>query len=274
MTLQAAFRAEVFKLRRNRVSTWWAFWLVPAVLFLFGLALEGLMPVGAPQIRAMIQAQPVGQAARSFASADNPLIQLFYVIGAAGLFAGEYRWETWRLIAPRNGRVNLVMAKFAAFLMFAAVSLALIGLGGFAASFYGPLVHGAPLVWPESPGALIAQLGLSFLAGFLQLAQAGALAAFGAVLTRSMLGGVVPTLIVGFVQMAATSYYAVPTSLEPKLLLPQFAAAATRTWSQTLASDPEKALLGAAGAACLTGWTLLLVLLTAQLFRSQDLARE
>jgi ABC-2 type transport system permease protein len=36
---------------------------------------------------------------------------LFLMIGAAAILAGDYRWETWRLLTPRNTRQNLLLAK-------------------------------------------------------------------------------------------------------------------------------------------------------------------
>ena len=36
---------------------------------------------------------------------------MFVLIGAATIYAGDYRWETWRLISARNSRVNLLLAK-------------------------------------------------------------------------------------------------------------------------------------------------------------------
>ena len=35
----------------------------------------------------------------------------FVLIGAATIYAGDYRWETWRLISARNTRSNLLAGK-------------------------------------------------------------------------------------------------------------------------------------------------------------------
>src|SRR4029453_7346398 len=58
----------------------------------------------------------------------NPLVLLFVLIGAATLYAGDYRWETWRLISARNTRTNLLLGKLAtvAWLALAAMALMLV----------------------------------------------------------------------------------------------------------------------------------------------------
>ena len=54
--------------------------------------------------------------------------EIFTVAGAAALFAGEYRWETWRLLVPRNSPLIIFWPKFVIFTVAAAISILAFGI--------------------------------------------------------------------------------------------------------------------------------------------------
>ena len=84
-----AFGAEIFKLSRNRWSLFWAFGFMPV----FGLV-SGLIEETA--VRAYVgdvlpYANPIRFAYDGLGTMQSSLFQIFAVVGAAILFAGEYR---------------------------------------------------------------------------------------------------------------------------------------------------------------------------------------
>jgi len=113
------------------------------------------------------------------------------------VFASEYQWGMWKNLIPRNRRAYLILAKIAVLITLIVLALAatsLVTVTGQAlgrrlvGSAYGPAITGSEMV--------------SFLARYLQTAILGiwvliilaGIAALAAILTRSVLGG----LLVGF----------------------------------------------------------------------------
>src|SRR5262245_15391269 len=119
MILADAIRAEVFKLTRNRSALFWAFGLTPAATLVLGIDAESAARLMSARLAL---AMPVISAADGFGAAGNPLVMLLFIVGAGILFAGEYRWQTWRIILPRSERASLILAKFAVFAMATAAS--------------------------------------------------------------------------------------------------------------------------------------------------------
>ncbi len=117
MTLPSAIRAELYRTVRNRHPLFWAFFAVP-LLFLLLAILREVQLAGAPTEPSLAHV-----VIRSLRTAGNPMVHLFYAVGAATLFAGEYHWQTWRVLVPRNSRPNIVCAKFATYGFFLSLSL-------------------------------------------------------------------------------------------------------------------------------------------------------
>ncbi len=115
----------------------------------------------------------------------------------AVVIAGEYQWRTWKNIIPRNRRWKLMLTKMLALLSLVMLSFLLTALVAALGPSTGARIHGAeygPTVSFDVFGnylldtvrtALIATLSLAILVGY---------AAIAAVLTRSILGG----LLAGF----------------------------------------------------------------------------
>ena len=96
--------AEVYKLR-NRGLLFWGFFAAPLASLLFNLATETwLFLHGSGAALRLSQAAgariDVGaQLLQGLSSSTSFFFEIFTIAGgAAALFAGEYRWETWRLL--------------------------------------------------------------------------------------------------------------------------------------------------------------------------------
>jgi ABC-2 type transport system permease protein len=185
--LADALRAELFKLLRNRTTLFWAFGFVPLATLAIGLylatQLRGALPPGL-----VVPAPDLGVAfIRGLSEAANPFAVLFALIGAAMLFAGEFRWETWRLIATRNSRVLVFTAKLLVFALACAATVALTGIAGLLAAAAEALSHGAGMRFTADPGDILRAFAVSEL----RLLQVGAVAALIAVVSRSMMAAAI-----------------------------------------------------------------------------------
>lgn len=158
----------------------------------------------------------------------------------AVVFAGEFQWETWRLIVPKASRVRLVIAKWAALIMTILVAFTLTGLiivflqGGAHAVIgkpYGPVVTLSTLtdaLQVSAQEVLIATLSLLLL---------GTFAALAAFITRSVLGALLLTFGFSLVELLSSGLLAVlatwfdrPAILEFYRYMPNFNLENLRSW--------------------------------------------
>ena len=121
----------------------------------------------------------------------------------ATLFAGEYEWGTWKNITPRNSRSALILAKFLAFgvyvvLAFAAMSV-IVGLGnGIATAIAGLPYPPAPTLDVVSAflGDYALRAGLAFLSTLIVVS----FAAFAALITRKIVGGIMIGFLISIIE--------------------------------------------------------------------------
>lgn len=187
MMLRQAMSAEAYRAVRNPRALFWAYALVPLFILIFGLGIE--LAVRIETRSAIPPVEPLRLAIRSLGAGGNPVAQLFYAIGAAALVANEYRWESWRLIAPRNTRPNLILAKYAIYLSCTAISLVAIIAAELGSTLAGAAIKGAPVAWTVAGAPGWPGLAAAWAASLAELAALGAIAMAGAVATRSLLGG-------------------------------------------------------------------------------------
>ncbi|WP_165186207.1 ABC transporter permease [Caulobacter soli] len=271
--LADAIAAERFRLSRDRVSLFWGFGFMPLVAMLFSMA--GDLFVHVVLRKGMPGGTTVDLANRAMgavAGVSGPITALFLLIGAAAIFAGDYRWETWRLVTPRNSRVNLLAAKLIVFAEAAAWSLLLTAVTAVLAGLFGGAIDHATLVSPSAGPAFLGQYAGVTLVTWLEVLLIGALAALIGVLTRSTLGAVIAGLVVVFLQstLAAT----LQASTWKSLLVPAYAGRVLKTFVASSADARPEA--GPAGLALvfLLAWLVLLGGGAVALFRRQDLTKE
>ena len=121
--LADAIRSEAYRFSKNRMGVFWSTLFVPVLMLVIGVAVYLFTKARmaevmekAPELAAEMPAgtvdlgQTLVSAAGGFA---NPITLLFILIGVATLYAGDYRWETWRLTSARNSRPNLLLGKLA-----------------------------------------------------------------------------------------------------------------------------------------------------------------
>ena len=141
--LADAIRAEGYRLSKNRTALFWSVVFVPIVAVAIG-ALTSVFLKGSetkllgdsktpPEVQQMLASTPLnlGEAILSSAAdLANPLILLFVLIGAATIYAGDYRWESWRLISARNSRTNLLLGKLVVVAGLSLIAMVLMLVAG------------------------------------------------------------------------------------------------------------------------------------------------
>lgn len=270
--LADAIRAEAYKFLRNRGALFWGFCAPPMAFLFFNLALTTYLnmrmrlPESVDIGRQVLQALGLG---------GSSFFQIFFVAGAASLFASEYRWETWRLQTPRNSRFNLLLAKFTVYGGGVALSLLGLGLGAFLNAIYAAAFGAVP----AAPGAdfPLAATGV-FLATWAELLVLGAFTALVAVASRAVIGALMAGICFSFAQgIAMAIIHPWEAPLRWLGALPSMDAYLLRAWitgqeiALGIAADPARALTAMA---ILAAWLLLAGGLALACFQRQDLPRE
>ena len=286
-----AIRAEGFRLSKNRTALFWSLAFVPILSVAIGAVTSFVLKGSETRILAdekmpqelkaalgrgtLDMADALVTAASSLA---NPLVLLFVLIGAATLYAGDYRWETWRLISARNSRVNLLLAKLAVVAVLALAAMGFMLLGSVIENLIKAAVFERTLsfaVTGEAAGRFIGFLGLSWLR-IIQFAMIGMLAA---VVTRSLLAALFVPLALGIAQF-----------FSPQMLLPM--GVTPDAWLSMLVNPGasidaiQTVIAGGERAAALPDgllvkawisvgvWTLIPLAGALAWFRKQDLSKE
>jgi ABC-2 type transport system permease protein len=286
-----AIRAEGFRLSRNRTALFWSLAFVPILSVAIG-ALTSFVLKGSEtrilgdekmpeELKAALAGGTLDMADALVTAAGNlanPLVLLFVLIGAATLYAGDYRWETWRLITARNSRINLLLAKLAVVAVLALTAMGFMLVASLIENLIKAAVFERSLTFALT-GEMAGQfLGFAALSGLriLQFAMMGMLAA---VVTRSLLAALFVPLVFGIAQFFS------PQMLGPMGVMPD-------AWLSVLvnpgaATDAiQAAIAGGVRAAALpdglllkawvslTLWTLVPLAGALAGFRRQDLSKE
>jgi len=279
-----AISAEAIKFARHR-ATWGLVWIWP-----IGLCVIGLIAIAVgllnPSVADSGQANAAGWISDSVAFWRVPGQGLGrYVIGAfvAVVFAGEYGWNTWKLIIPHRARSSLIAAKYVVALALLAIGFALGALVFNLIGWAEDVLTGDPIPPGIALGALARAHGLGALAAIAPLVLTTAYVSLAAILTRST----VAALMIGFaITTAEQLFRTFAPLLEPYApaligalyqVLPGYHVVNVGSWITTgemlvvpFASGPYSAPL-AVSLAIVGGWVGLLVGLTFWRFRGQDI---
>ena len=276
--LADAIAAESYKLLRNRSLLFWGFCAGPLGNFLFNLLTETYLFLRSsavtPRLTAGAHIDLGQQLMQGLSTSTSFFFEIFILAGAAGLFAGEYRWETWRLVVPRNSRANLMLAKFAVFGMAAAIGILAFGIFGALAALYTALLNGLTpslsLALPQAAGVFLGALAeMMLLAG---------LAALIVTLSRAQIAALLAGIAFVIIQtIAMRLVHPWEAPLRYFAYLPIMSAYLIRTWAAGqeigpgVLVDPGMVL---PAVLFLAAWITVLTGLAVTLFQRQDLSRE
>lgn len=286
-----AIRAEGFRLSKNKTALFWSLLFVPIISLAIGAVTNFVLKgsetkiLGDEKMPAELKAA-LGRGTLDMADAlvtaagnlANPLVLLFVLIGAATLYAGDYRWETWRLISARNTRVNLLLAKLVVVAILALAAMGFMLLGSVLENLIKAAVFERTLTFAltgDAAGRFVGFFGLSWLR-IIQFAMMGMLAA---AVTRSLLAALFVPLVFGVAQ------FFTPQMLGPMGVMPDAwlsilvnpgasidAIQATIAGGERAAALPDGLLLKAWVSVGL--WTLVPLAGALAWFRKQDLSKE
>lgn len=270
--LADAIAAERFRLSRDRIALFWGFGFAPLVAMLFSMGIDIFTRAVLHRTIPGETTDLANRAMGAVAGASGPFTALFLLIGAAAIFAGDYRWETWRLLTPRNSRVNLLAAKLIVFAEVAAWSLLLTALTSVLAGLFGSAVNHAAVVGPPNGSTFLGHFAGVFLITWLEVMLIGALAGLVGVVTRSTMGAVIAGMVVVFVQSTLATTMQATTS--KSLAIPAYAGRILKGF--VAAPDEVRPEAGPAGLALLLllAWLIVLAGGAVALFRRQDLTKE
>lgn len=286
-----AIRSETWRLARNRTTVFWTVAFLPIVGLVMGILRNLFLKANADKITINGKAPPelnqmlMGGSVRvieeiitNVGAMANPVVLLFMLIGAATLYSGDYRWETWRLITARNSRTNLLLGKVAAMGLLALLAMAVLLSGEIAQVISKAVILERPMSWAvdsNAAGRFAGLFGLSWLTIML-FTMVGLLVA---VLTRSLLAALFAPIVIAAAQAFSPQALA-PMGIKPDdwiaaLVNPGAAFSyleATLIGGQAAQGLPDQALLkGVVGVAL----NLFLPLLAALAwFKRQDLSKE
>ena len=269
--LADAVAAEMFKFLRQRGGLFWGFCAAPLAVLAFNLVLDTWMSGRSPVPLTLDLGRQVVQA---LGLGGNSLFQIFYIAGAVAIFSGEYRWETWRLLTPRNSRFNLLVAKFILYAALTGASLVALGIAGAQHTIYAAVL-GTRVAMDF--GFVITATGV-FLASWAELLVLGLVAALLATISRAMIGPLIGTISFAFGQQMAMLILGPATApLHWFAVFPGMSAWYVRAWLTDMEIAPG--LFAHAGLAALcglfaAGWIIALATLTVTAFQRQDLTRE
>jgi len=277
--------AEALKLRRHR-ATWLLVWIFPIgvlIISLVAIAVEmargGPPASGAPEL-----ARWLGNATIFWEAPRSNIGRFLTVAFVATVFAGEYRWNTWKLIVPHRARATLIAAKY------------LVSLGLLYAAFLAAALIMNALGWledvltgdPIPAGITFANLArahwLGLVAGLPIVLFTVALASCAAILFRSttaaLIAGIVyVTLEALFVTLAPAISFYLPGITESLFqFLPGYHLANLASWidagnARSVLFPPNETIAygWAPSLAILAAWTITLVALTFWRFGRQDI---
>jgi hypothetical protein len=121
----------------------------------------------------------------------------------ATLFAGEFEWGTWKNILPRNERFALILAKFITFGLYVLCSLAamslIIGVGNWISTSIAGLPYG-PEPTLDTILKFIGDYTLSAGLAFASTLIVVSFAAFAALITRKIVGGIMIGFLISIIE--------------------------------------------------------------------------
>lgn len=281
-----ALSAEFLKFRRHR-ATWSLVWIFPigiVVIYAIGIAVQ--LARGSPPEEDPNSAALWVQNAASFWNAPtNGLVRYLVAAFTAVVFAGEYGWNTWKLIVPHRPRASLIGAKYVAVIVllyaaFVAAALLMTGMRWLEDVATGdPIPDGigfAALAWAHWQG-LVATLPAVLLT--VAYASVAAILA-GSTTAAIVIGIVVTTLEELFRSFGSALAYTVPGAEALYQVVPGYHVANLATWIQHGQARllqlpfPSGNAMGwgwEASLAVVAAWVVGLVALTFYRFGRQDL---
>lgn len=200
-----ALSAEALKMRTHK-ATWFLVWLFPIaftviMLLMIGAGMMGFEPPEQPRAHDWLENTTLIWFVPNNA-VGRYLLSAFVVV----LFAGEYGWNTWKLIVPHRRRTSLIAAKYALTVIlfaiaFAATAALLTGL-----AFVDDALTGDTIPAGINAQVILAEHGRTALAAVAPILISIAYASLAAVLTRSTIAALVIAIVATTIEQVIVGF--------------------------------------------------------------------
>jgi hypothetical protein len=200
-----ALSAEALKMRTHK-ATWFLVWLFPiafTIILLIGIV-AGVAGVDGPERPNL--ADWMENTTLIWFVPNNAVGRYLISAFVAVVFAGEYGWNTWKLIVPHRRRASLIAAKYALTIILFAISFVLTAMLLTVLAFADDALTGdtipagitAAMLWDaHSKAALAAVAPVLIAVGYASLA---------AVLTRSTIAALVVAIVATTVEQVIVGF--------------------------------------------------------------------
>jgi ABC-2 type transport system permease protein len=281
-----ALSAEAMKFSRHR-ATWFLVWIYPIGFILLSLvAVAAGFSDQAPKdmVRQPSAERWIEHAAAIWVVPASTFGRYLISAFTAVVFAGEYGWNTWKLVVPHRARGALLAAKYGIVLAFLYAAFLLTGLLMLGAGWLEDVATGTATPAGVTAAALLRAHGEGMAASLAPILLTIGYTSLAAVLTRSMVAalaiGIAVTTLEGlFVNFGPMgSFYAPGLTWALYHVLPGYHLAnlehAVVEGSSLSVPFPGTGVLALGwqvSAAAAAGWIALLSALTVASFKRQDL---
>jgi len=283
--MRDAIAAELLKFRDHR-ATWGLVWIWPLGLIVIWLLAIGVDLANGGGGEGKGAASAAGWIADSVGFWNVPAHPIGrYLIGAfvAVVFAGEYGWNTWKLVVPHRARSSLIAAKYAVALALLAIGFTLAALLFSGFGWLEDVVTGDPIPAGITAAALFNAHAVGALAAAAPVLLTAAYVSLAAILTRSTVGALVIGLVITTLEQLFRSFAPMLEPFAPGLVgtlyqaLPGYHLANLGHWLEAgralaipFPSGPFS-MSPAASLAIAAAWIAALTALTFRSFRRQDI---
>ena len=272
--------AEWTKLLPHK-GTWLLVWIYPiifALILMIGLIGEPGMSKAAGVAKGWI-----GETTMVWHIASFPMGRYFIAAYIALVFAGEYGWNTLKLVLPHTQRWKLIAAKYAVAIGLLYAAWALAAGMTVVAEYAKTALASLPVPEGVTLGAILNGHITALLHGVAPLLLTAGYASLLAVVTRSTLAAFIASLVlitfdelfgklIGLLSAYGMEWLSVPYRVLPGYHLDNFAS-----WTQEgvgfqvkLASGAVVACSQTTSMLALAAWIIGLFALTFAIFRRQD----
>lgn len=279
-----ALSAEALKIRHHK-ATWFLVWLYP-ILFtlLFTVAvIVGLY--GGDQRPGQVDVQEwIEDAVLIWLVPSQAIGRYLIAAFVAVVFAGEYGWNTWKLVVPHRSRLSLMAAKYAVVIGFFSLAFVATALISTVGALIEDWATGEATPAGVTLGLILKTQGTFALSAILPFFVTIGYASLAAVLTRSTIAALVigivavtiEELVLKFGPIIAVKFPAVIGVLYP--VLPGYHLANVYEWlvegAGFQAKFPDGSMLALSlgqSVAVSAAWAAALIGLAVFAFRRQDI---
>ncbi|HYI40815.1 MAG TPA: hypothetical protein VE053_10895 [Allosphingosinicella sp.] len=200
-----ALCAEALKMRTHK-ATWFLVWLFPialsiVMLLVIGAGMAGLDVPDSPNAADWIENSTI-----IWFVPNNAVGRYLICAFVAVIFAGEYGWNTWKLIVPHRRRASLIAAKYALTVLLFAISFILTAVLLTGLNFADDALTGdtvpagltAALLWETHSKAALAAVAPMLISI--------AYASLAAILTRSTIAALVIAIVATTIEQVIVGF--------------------------------------------------------------------